>query len=81
MAWMRLFHDGIASAKLVVSKHKLKERASMREVGIIGVDLAEDVFQVHGAETDVPCSTRSCRGRRLPVSPPVAIEPDDGPNL
>jgi transposase len=36
-------------AKFVVSKHKLKERASMEEVGIIGVDLAKNVFQLHGA--------------------------------
>jgi transposase len=36
-------------AILVVSKHKLKERASMGEVTIIGVDLAKNVFQVHGA--------------------------------
>lgn len=39
-------------AKLVVSKHKLKERASMRGVGFIGVDLAKNVFQVHGAAAD-----------------------------
>jgi hypothetical protein len=31
-----------------VSTHKLKERASMGEVTIIGVDLAKNVFQVHG---------------------------------
>src|SRR5690606_554004 len=39
-------------AKLVVSKHKLKERASMGKVSIIGVDLAKNVFQVHGAAAD-----------------------------
>ena len=39
-------------AILVVSKHKLKERASMGEVSIIGVDLAKNVFQVHGAAAD-----------------------------
>jgi transposase len=36
----------------VVSKHKLKERASIGEVSIIGVDLAKNVFQVHGASAD-----------------------------
>ena len=39
-------------AKLAVLKHKLKERASMGEVTIIGVDLAKNVFQVHGAAAD-----------------------------
>jgi hypothetical protein len=34
----------------VVSKHKLKERASMGEVSIIGVDLAKNVFQLRGAQ-------------------------------
>ena len=37
-------------AILVVSKHKLKERASMEEVSIIGVDLAKNVFQLHGVD-------------------------------
>jgi transposase len=36
----------------VVLKHKLKERASIEEVTIIGVDLAKNVFQVHGASAD-----------------------------
>jgi transposase len=39
-------------AILVVSKHKLKERASMEEVSIIGVDLAKNLFQLHGAAAD-----------------------------
>lgn len=39
-------------AILVVSKHKLKERASMEEVTIIGVDLAKNLFQLHGAAAD-----------------------------
>jgi transposase len=39
-------------AILVVSKQKLKERASMEEVSIIGVDLAKNVFQLHGAAAD-----------------------------
>jgi transposase len=33
----------------VVSQHELKERASMGEATIIGVALAKNVFQVHGA--------------------------------
>jgi hypothetical protein len=39
-------------AKLAVLKHQLKERASMEEVTIIGVDLAKNVFQLHGAAGD-----------------------------
>ena len=35
-----------------MSKHKLKERTSTGEVTIIGVDLAKNVFQVHGAAAD-----------------------------
>jgi transposase len=35
-----------------LSKLKLKERASMGEVTIIGVDLAKNVFQLHGAASD-----------------------------
>jgi hypothetical protein len=35
-----------------VSKHKLKERASMGEATIIGLGLAKDVFQLHGAASD-----------------------------
>ena len=49
-------------AILVVLKHKLKETASMEEVSIIGVDLAKNVFQLHGAAADVWLfSARSCR--------------------
>jgi hypothetical protein len=65
----------------VVSKRELKERATVREAGIIGVDLAEGVFQVHGTSTDASWSARAYRCRRFPVSPPVEIEPDDGSNL
>jgi hypothetical protein len=36
----------------VVSKHNLNKRASMGELTIIGVDLAKNVFQVHGAAGD-----------------------------
>jgi hypothetical protein len=35
-----------------VSKHKLKERASMERVTIIGVDLAKNAFQLHGTAAD-----------------------------
>lgn len=38
--------------KLSVSKHKLKDRVSTGESRIIGVDLAKNVFQVHGAAAD-----------------------------
>ena len=36
----------------MVSKHKLKEKASTGEVTIIGIDLAKNVFQLHGAASD-----------------------------
>ena len=35
-----------------MSKHKLKAMASMGEATIIGVDLAKNVFQLHGATAD-----------------------------
>ncbi len=49
---MPLSLDGIAMCQLAVSNYKLKERASMGEVSTIGVDLAKNVFQVHGAAAD-----------------------------
>jgi len=44
----------------VVSKHKLKERASMGDVSIIGVDLAKNVFQLNGAASDGSVVNRLC---------------------
>jgi hypothetical protein len=41
MAWMQFPLTASRFAKLVVSKHKLTERASTEEVAIIGVDLAK----------------------------------------
>ena len=38
--------------RLRCQKHKLKERASMCEVSIIGVDLTKNVFQLHRAAAD-----------------------------
>jgi transposase len=35
-----------------VSTHKLKEKATMGEATIIGVELAKSVFQLHGAVAD-----------------------------
>jgi len=35
-----------------MSKHKFKERASMGDVSITGADLANNVFQLHGAASD-----------------------------
>lgn len=38
----------------------------MKEISIIGVDLAKNVFQLHGAAADGTgrsCSARSCRDR------------------
>jgi hypothetical protein len=59
---MPLSPDGIAMCKLAVSKHKLKERASMEGVTIIGVDLAKNVFQLQGAAAGWPVVFR----RKLP---------------
>ncbi|EAQ26823.1 hypothetical protein [Roseovarius sp. 217] len=62
-------------AILVVSKHNLKERASMEEVTIIGVDLAKNVFQLHGAAADgfesliCPLNINDLRWRRLSFRP------------
>jgi hypothetical protein len=39
-------------AKLVMLKSQQDERASMKEATIIGVDLAKNVFQLHGAAAD-----------------------------
>jgi hypothetical protein len=53
----------------VVSKYKLKERASMGEVSIIGVDLAKTVFEIHVAGADGrTCSGGSRRGGDSPGS-------------
>lgn len=37
---------------LAVSTRKVKERAFMGEVSFVGVDVAKNVFQVHGAAAD-----------------------------
>ena len=50
-------------AKLTLSLHKLKERASMGKVSIIGVDLGMNGFQVHGAAADVSVLFRKKRSR------------------
>ena len=47
-------------ATRVVSKHKLKERASLGEVSINGVDLAKNVAQLHGAASDGSVVIRLC---------------------
>ena len=52
MGWMPLSPTASQCAKLVMSKHKCKEKATMEEVNIIGVDLAKNVFQLHGASAD-----------------------------
>ena len=60
MGWMPLLLSvGIAIEKLAVSKHSLRETASMNEAAIIGVDLAKNVFQLQGAAADG-------RGLRVP---------------
>jgi len=47
----------------------------------LGVDLAKNVFQLHGAAADGSIVfTRSCHGRSSSVSLPVASEPNGGPN-
>jgi hypothetical protein len=51
-------------------KHKLKERASMKELTIIGVDLAKNVFQLLGAAADGSVAFRRCQSasNRDPLS-------------
>ena len=53
MGWMPLSPPTASRcAKLAMSKLKLEETASMREVTIVGVDVAKNVFQLHGAASD-----------------------------
>lgn len=40
-------------AELGVPKHRLREAESMNEVSIIRVDLKTNLFQLHGAATDL----------------------------
>ena len=44
--------DGIAMCQGGVVFNPLKEEASMEQVSIIGIDLAKNSFQVHGARSD-----------------------------
>jgi hypothetical protein len=54
----------------------------MKEVCIIGVDLAKNVFQLHGAAADGAVAFhRRCRGGQASGSLPVAIEPLDQMNV
>jgi hypothetical protein len=66
----------------IVQSHK-KEKASMSEVSIIGVDLAKRVFHVHGALPDDSVAFRKKLSRSqflrfLSEQPPclIAMEPD-----
>jgi transposase len=43
---------GIAMRQACDAEVTMSERASMKEVSIIGVDLAKNVFQLHGAAAD-----------------------------
>ena len=49
MGWMPLSPDGIAMCQTCGVEAQLTERTFMEEVSIIGVDLAMNVFQLHGA--------------------------------
>lgn len=52
MEWMPP-PDGIAMCQSDVRQNaNLRERASMKEVSIVGLDLAKRVFQVHAAGSD-----------------------------
>ena len=44
--------DGIAMCQGGVAFNPLKEEASVEQVSIIGIDLAKNSFQVHGAHSD-----------------------------
>jgi hypothetical protein len=48
MGWMPAA-DGIEMCQSDVGERHLKEKASMDEVTIVGLDLAKRVFQLHGA--------------------------------
>lgn len=53
MGWMPLSPlTASQCAKLAVSRHRLRGTASMKEATIIGVDLAKNVLQLHGAAAD-----------------------------
>jgi hypothetical protein len=57
-------------------------RACMGEITIIGIDLAKNVSQVHGAAADGTVMFRTkVFARNSPGSMPVAIEPVDHLNL
>jgi len=51
MGWMPLSPDGPAMCH-TCGVESTGEKASMEEVSIIGVDLAKNVFQLHGAAAD-----------------------------
>jgi transposase len=51
MGWMPA-PDGIEMCQSDVGERHLKEKASMDEVTIVGLDLAKRVFQLHGARQD-----------------------------
>jgi transposase len=53
MGWMPLSPTASHCAKLVVASTRTEERASVDQVTIIGLDLAKNVFQLHGAAADV----------------------------
>jgi hypothetical protein len=73
---MPLSHDGTEMKQLVTLEHKFNNRASLRDVGVIGVDLEEGVFQVHGAAADGPVLfLKSTAVPSRSLSFPVAIEP------
>ena len=58
---------GIDRAKVVVRLNHLKEEAPMENVSIIGIDLAKNSFQLHGAQADGSVAFRKklSRGKLL----------------
>ena len=59
--------DGIESCQVGVVLNHLREEASMEEVTIIGIDLAKNSFQLHGARDDGSVAFRKklSRGKLL----------------
>ena len=51
MGWMPA-PDGIEMCQSDVGERHLKEKATMDEVAIVGLDLAKRAFQLHGARQD-----------------------------
>jgi hypothetical protein len=55
--------DGIIRAKLVVSIRNQQRGPSMAKISMIGLDLAKNVFQIHGIDAELFCDVSCGEGR------------------